>query len=72
MREQRIVLNERTKLLKAVEVAELMNVSRAHAYQLMRVGEIRTVHVGNSIRVRPNDLLMYIEENISPRSMQSV
>jgi excisionase family DNA binding protein len=33
-------------LLKAVEVAEILSISRAYAYRLMQQGEIRTVAIG--------------------------
>jgi hypothetical protein len=34
------------------------------AYLLMQTGHIPTVRLGRSIRVRPHDLVEYIEENI--------
>ena len=52
------------KLLKGNEVARLLNVSRSFAYLLMQTGTIPTVRLGRSIRVRPQDLLEYIEENL--------
>ncbi|NPV76304.1 MAG: helix-turn-helix domain-containing protein [Anaerolineae bacterium] len=41
----------------------LLNISRAFAYQLMRQGEIPTVRIGNAVRVRKEDLLVYIDQN---------
>ncbi|MFZ2097734.1 MAG: helix-turn-helix domain-containing protein [Anaerolineales bacterium] len=52
------------KLLKGNDVARLLNVSRSFAYLLMQTGHIPTVRLGRSIRVRPQDLVEYIEENI--------
>jgi excisionase family DNA binding protein len=52
------------KLLKGNEVAKLLNVSRSFAYLLMKSGDIPTVRLRRSIRVRPRDLAEYIEENI--------
>jgi len=52
------------KLLKGIEVARLLNVSRSFAYLLMQTGTIPTVRLRRSIRVRPQDLVKYIEENI--------
>jgi excisionase family DNA binding protein len=52
------------KLLKGNEVARLLNVSRSFAYLLMQTGHIPTVRLGRSIRVRPQDLVEYIEQNI--------
>ncbi len=57
-------LNKRTsigKLLKANEVAELLSVSRSFAYALMQTGQLPTVHLGRSVRVRPEDLEEFIQ-----------
>ena len=50
-------------LLKAKEVAEILKVSRAMAYTLMQRGEIPTVRIGKARRVRPEDLIEYINKN---------
>ena len=50
-------------LLKGNDVARILNISRAFAYQLMRQGEIPTVRIGNAVRVRKEDLLAYIDRN---------
>lgn len=50
-------------LLKGNDVARLLNISRALAYQLMRQGEIPTVRIGNAVRVRKEDLLAFIDHN---------
>ena len=50
-------------LLKGNDVARLLNISRAFAYQLMRQGEIPTIRIGNAVRVRKEDLLAYIDQN---------
>ena len=49
------------KLLKADEVAELLSVSRSFAYALMQTGQLPTVHLGRSVRVRPEDLEEFIQ-----------
>jgi len=54
-----------TKLLKAIQVAEILNVSRAFAYQLMRKGVIPTVKILGARRVRLEDLHRFIQERIS-------
>ena len=51
-------------LLKANEVAELLSVSRAFAYSLMQSGQLPTVHIGRSVRVRPEDLEEFIQLNL--------
>lgn len=60
------VLPER--LLTAGEIARLLNISRAFAYQLMKRGKIRTVFIEGARRVRPNDLRDFIEASLSPQS----
>jgi excisionase family DNA binding protein len=50
-------------LLKGNDVARMLNISRAFAYQLMRQGEIPTIKIGNAVRVRKEDLLAYIDHN---------
>jgi excisionase family DNA binding protein len=58
------------RLLKARDVAEVLNISRAYAYQLMQRGELRTVVIGAARRVRPADLRQYIEGNLTPSAPQ--
>ncbi len=53
------------RLLKAPEVAKILSVSRAFAYQLMQKGEIPTVKILGARRVRLEDLLLYIQEHTS-------
>jgi|APSaa5957512622_1039677.scaffolds.fasta_scaffold281669_1 excisionase family DNA binding protein len=53
------------RLLKATEIAEILNISRAFAYRLMKQGVIPVVHIGNARRVRLGDLESFIELNIS-------
>ncbi len=40
------------KLLKAIEVAERLDISKSMAYQLMQRGDILPVRVGQAVRVR--------------------
>jgi len=54
------------KLLKAPDVAEILNISRAMAYRLMQTREIPTVCIGTARRVRPEDLHNYINTNLTP------
>jgi excisionase family DNA binding protein len=54
------------RLLKAQEVAEILNISKAFAYHLIRQGKIRSVAIEGARRVRPEDLRLYIEENLTP------
>jgi excisionase family DNA binding protein len=48
-------------LLRVPEVARLLSVSRALAYQLVERGEIRSIRLGRSVRVDPRDLREFVE-----------
>ena len=50
-------------LLNAQQVAEILNLSKSKTYRFMQLGEIPTVRIGKSRRVRPEDLIKYIESN---------
>lgn len=62
-----VYANEQTKLLKAKDVADILNISRAMVYRLIQMGEIRAVQIGTARRVRPDDLQVYIEANLTPQ-----
>jgi excisionase family DNA binding protein len=51
-------------LLNAADIAARLNISRSHAYKLLKRREIPTVRLGRAIRVRPEDLDAFIRENI--------
>ena len=50
------------RLLKPAEVAEILQVSKALAYNLLKRGEIPTVRFGSTVRVKREDLDRYIYE----------
>jgi excisionase family DNA binding protein len=52
------------RLLKVKEVAEILQVSRSHAYQMMQRGEIPMVRVGSAVRVRTTDLDDFIKNSL--------
>ena len=54
------------RLLTPVEVAKILMVSRAYAYELIRKGEIRHIKIGRLRRVRRCDLDKYLETHIIP------
>jgi len=66
MNEITSLINFDGRLLRAVDVARILNVSRAFAYRLMQQGKIRTVAIDRARRVRPEDLRNFIEENLLP------
>ncbi len=54
------------KLLTAREVSEILQVSLAFAYELIRRGDIRSVRLGRAVRVRREDLEDFIAASVSP------
>ena len=58
----RIVVNpDRVILLKASQVAEILNIGLSKTYQLLKKGEIPSVRFNRTVRVRPCDLDEYIQ-----------
>ena len=51
-----------TRLLKSDELAVILQVSKAQVYVLLKRGEIPSVRIGKSVRVRSEDLERYINE----------
>jgi excisionase family DNA binding protein len=58
------------RLLTARDLAEILNISKAFAYKLMQTGEIRSVSIGSSRRVRRADLDDFILQNTQPQQSQ--
>jgi excisionase family DNA binding protein len=58
-----------TNLMTGEEIAKILHVSRAYAYQLMRQKLIPTVKIGRSVRVRPEDLQQFISKNMGQNSL---
>lgn len=56
-------IQETDRLLKAVEVAKILNISRSLAYRLLQEGQIPVIRINQAVRVHPRDLQQYIEEN---------
>ncbi len=48
------------RLLKAHEVAQILNISRSLSYRLMQSGAIPAIRIRNSVRVSQVDLDKYI------------
>ena len=53
----------KTKLLRANEVASILDISRSHAYLLLQEGKIPTVRINRCVKVLPEDLENYMERN---------
>ena len=43
------------------EVAPYLNVSRSKVYELLKSGELRSVHIDRTRLVRSSDLLAYVD-----------
>jgi len=53
-----------TKLLKSDDIAQLLGVSKSFAYKLIRLGVLPSVRMGRSVRVRQEDLDLFIVSNV--------
>lgn len=49
------------RLLKAPEVAKILNISRTQAYRLMQEGQISTVKFGSCVRCTLADVEYFIQ-----------
>lgn len=56
------VTTPRKLLLSVEEAAEVLGVGRTAMYALLRTGAVRSVTLGRSRRVRPEDLEAYVEQ----------
>jgi predicted DNA-binding transcriptional regulator AlpA len=54
------------RLLKAVEVQRILNLSRANVYRLMKGEVLPTVRIRGVVRVPYRDLLKWIESHTKP------
>jgi excisionase family DNA binding protein len=52
------------RLLRIEDVADRLTVSRSMAWKLVAGGELRSVRIGRSVRVRPVDLEAYVENAV--------
>ena len=55
-------------LLRASDVANILNISRSLAYRLIQKGDIPTVRINRSVRVLSDDLHDYIMEHKNNRN----
>ena len=53
------------KLLTGNQVAEILNISRSTAYNLMKRGQLPSVRFGRSVRCRSTDLDEFIVNNLT-------
>jgi len=48
------------RLLRLQDVADRLSVSRSMAWKLVSLGQLRSLRIGRSVRVRPQDLDAYV------------
>ena len=53
------------RFLKVSEVAEILNVSRAHVYNMIADGQMPFVRIGEAMRIRPEDLEDFVADNFN-------
>ena len=53
-------LSKEEKLLKANDVARILNISRAMTYRLIQQGEIPVIRIRHAVRVKLSDLESFI------------
>ena len=54
---------ENGQLLKASEVAKILNISRSLVYLLIQTGKIPYIRINQAVRVHQDDLCKFIEGN---------
>ena len=57
---QRKIMNDKL-LYRIPEVAEHLSISRSKVYELLKSGELRSVHIDRSRLVRARDLQAYVD-----------
>lgn len=51
------------QLLRATDIARVLNISRAMAYRLMNRGEIPVIRISHAVRVKMSDLQEYVKRS---------
>ncbi len=63
MQESIKYIHDSQRLLKAIEVARILNISRSLVYRLIHTGKIPHIRINQSVRVHHDDLCKFIEGN---------
>ena len=63
MQEAITTIQEPERLLKADEVARILNISRSLVYRLIHTGKIPHIRINQAVRVHNDDLNKFIEGN---------
>ena len=49
------------RLLKAIDVSRILNISRSMTYRLLDQGTIPCIRINQAVRIHPKDLIDFIE-----------
>jgi excisionase family DNA binding protein len=52
-------------LLRPVEAARLLGISRSKLYEILVAGEIPTIHIGRSVRIPLAQLRAWVDQQLS-------
>jgi len=68
--EENIPIAEKTpsRLLNAQDIAEALNIGLSTVYLLLERGELPSIRIGRSVRVRPQDLDEFIESRVQRKA----
>ena len=72
LQEQIETIVETRQLLKAADVARILNISRSLDYRMLQRGKIPSIRINQSVRVDPGDLQHFIERNRSENDTFSI
>jgi len=72
LQEQIETIAETRQLLKAADVAKILNISQSLVYRMLQRGKIPSIRINQSIRVDPGDLQQFIENNRSENETFSI
>ena len=72
LQEQIETIVETRQLLKAADVARILNISKSLAYRLLQRGKIPSIRINQSVRVDPGDLQQFIARNRSQNDTFSI
>ena len=63
MQETITTIQETERLLKATEVARILNISQSLVYRLIHSGKIPHIRINQAVRIHHDDLFKFIEGN---------
>ncbi len=55
-------LSKDERLLKAADIARILNISKALAYRLIQRGEIPVIRISHAVRIKRSDLEDYVKK----------